>query len=120
MQKAQKQIRVFALERAGFKLASCRPLVDCLGQPSICIQGRPVCVKHMGGCKNRKLNENRGKFINFAEIGRGKFINFAEIGRWKFTIFLEIGDNSICIIGLRGMDAPVCMLLPHTDRASLI
>jgi len=45
-----------------------------------------------GESKQRKLNENRGTFINFAEIV-GNFINF-----------VEIGGNSICIIGL--MDAP--------------
>ena len=37
------------------------------------------------------MNENRGKFINFAEIV-GEFINFVEIGRY-----------SKCIIGLREM-----------------
>jgi len=38
----------------------------------------------IGGSKNSakklKLNGNRGKFINFAEIGRISFINFVEIG----------------------------------------
>src|SRR6218665_401799 len=44
--------------------------------------------------KKLKLNENRRKFINSADIG-GIFINFA-----------QIGGNAICIIDLRGMDVP--------------
>ena len=50
----------------------------------------------IGGIKKRKLSKetsiqrNRGKFINFVEIG-GKFINFVEI-RGKFISSVEIGE----------------------------
>jgi len=34
-------------------------------------------IKHK---TTEKLNANRGKFVNFAEIGKGEFINCVEIG----------------------------------------
>src|SRR6218665_1976543 len=51
-------------------------------------RGRNSCTKKRKLSK-RKLNENRGKFINFAEIGGIKN-------------FLEVGGYAICIIGLGG------------------
>jgi len=39
------------------------------------------------------LNKNRGKFIHFAEGGIFKFYG-------------NMGGDAICIIDLRGMDAP--------------
>jgi len=34
--------------------------------------------------KERKLNENRGKFKNIPEI-RGKFLNFVEMGEMQYA-----------------------------------
>jgi len=45
--------------------------------------------------KKRKWNENRGKFVHFAEIGG--------------EIFVEIGEYEVCIIVLGGW-----MLLPRS------
>jgi len=56
-----------------------------------------ILVTVRGEAKKPKLNENRGKFINFAEIG-------VEI--YKFCV--NKGEYAICIIGLGNgrMDAP--------------
>jgi len=48
-------------------------------QPHGVKQGRPVRVKHDPSQQKTKLNENRGKFLNFSKI-EGKFTNFVEIG----------------------------------------
>src|SRR6218665_2240814 len=50
--------------------------------------------------KRPKLNENRGKFLNFAEIG-GEIPKFCRSRR----------EYAICIIDLGGMDAPVLLHL---------
>ena len=55
--------------------------------------------------KKRKLIENKGKLINFAEIG-GIYKSCPNRGKCLYFVEIE-GEYAICIIGLiRGMDAP--------------
>jgi len=42
--------------------------------------------------ENRGLNENKGGFINFAEIGE-KFINFVEIRGIYTMCIIDLGDG---------------------------
>jgi len=64
-----------------------------------------IMVKIGGESKRRKLNENSGKFINFAEIG-GHFINFAEIGREIYKFSGNRVEYAKCIIGVYGNGRP--------------